>query len=112
MRRCLYKRDPAKECAVFGVLLVGETGSRKSALTFQEQRWLLKARNSQNHTIPTVSTVAGIPVALYNTPGMDDKPAKDRHACMGMWRLIESKKMLSINERHIKQNHIDTMRAC
>ena len=68
-------------------------GSLHSSTTFQEQSWLLKARNSQNHTIPTVSTVAGIPVALYNTPGMDDKPAKDRHACMEMRRLIESKKI-------------------
>ena len=116
------KRDPANECAVFGVLLAGETGSGKSALI----NILLGAEVApEGHACrPETDTitqyrgkVAGVPVALYDTPGTDDKPAKDRHTCMEIRKLIESNKInlvifcFPMIERHIKQSHIDTMRA-
>ena len=116
------KRDPAKDCAVFGVLLIGETGSGKSALINN----LLGAEvATEGHTCRSETdtitqyrgTVAGVPVALYDTPGTDETAATDRDICRDIKRLIKSKKVclvifcFSMNEQHIKRSHISTMRA-
>ena len=81
------KRDPAEDCAVFGVLLIGETGSGKSALI---NNLLGKEVAPEGHTCRSETdtitqyrgTVAGVPVALYDTPGTDDrKSASDTDVC-------------------------------
>ena len=92
------KRDPAKECAVFGVLLIGETGSGKSILI---NNLLGKEVAHEGHTCRSETdtitqyrgTVAGVPVALYDTPGTDETAATDRDIWREIKSLIKSKKV-------------------
>ena len=91
------KRDPAKECGVFGVLLIGDTSSGKPALI----KNLLAAElpvATEGHTCRSetdritqyLGTVAGVPVALYDTPGTDET---DRDICKKVKMLFKAKKV-------------------
>ena len=64
------------------------------------------------------SKIAGVPVALYDTPGSNDTTGvSGENTCREIKSLIKSKKVcltifcFSMNENRLKDNHINTMRC-
>lgn len=115
--------NPVAECPEFGVLLIGETGSGKSSLLNNLLGTdVVTEGDSPNPETGKITqyrvSVAGVPIVLYDTPGVDNSSAEsDNLLCKEMKKLIKYKRVcltifcIPMIDCRLKESHIATLQS-
>ena len=91
-----------KDCPVFGILVIGETGTGKSTLI---NNLLGKEVAPVGHTMesetlkvtPHEVTVEGVPVVVYDTPGLDDtREGEDEEKYLDIMKSLLARKKIHL----------------
>ena len=90
-----------QDCPIFGILVVGETGTGKSTLinNLMGRAVAIVGHTLQSQTLevtPHKLSVEGVPVVVYDTPGLDDTREDDEEKHLGIMKDLLSRRKIHL----------------